>query len=79
MRLSGGKIPRSEMLLAAAVDRLSLIVWQLSGGDESNKPSSLIGALMDTGKTAEKALGFATPEEYETEWYRRTGVRHGQQ
>ena len=77
MRLSGGKIPRSEILLAAAVDRLSLIVWQLSGGDESNKPRSLISALMAPGKTEEKAQGFASPEEYEAEWYRRTGVRHG--
>ena len=79
MRLSGGKIPRSEMLLAAAVDRLSLIVWQLSGGDESNKPRSILSIMTGTEKPQEAPQGFDTPAEYEAEWYRRTGVRHGQQ
>ena len=79
MRLSGGKIPRSEMLLAAAVDRLSLIVWQLSGGDESTKPRSILSVMVDGPKPQEQSQGFDSPEEYEAEWYRRTGVRHGQQ
>lgn len=79
MRLSGGKIPRSEMLLAAAVDRLSLIVWQLSGGDESNKPRSILSVMAGDLAPQEQAQGFDSPGEYEDEWYRRTGVRHGRQ
>lgn len=78
MRLSGEKIPRSELLLAAAVDRLSLLVWFMSedGQNGTNRPTSildiLLGEPVDTGDTVK----FDTPEDFEAEWRRRTGAAH---
>lgn len=74
MSLSGTKAARGEILLAAAVDRLSLLVWSLTKGGDP--PKSVLDAILgEAGKTGE-TVAFATAEEYENEWERITGVKH---
>lgn len=79
MRLSGGKVPRSDMLLAAAVDRLSLLVWFLSGDGQKNqnRPASVLDALVGEEKQTGDVMAFDTVEDFETTWVRITGVGHG--
>lgn len=77
--LSGAKATRGEILLAAAVDRLSCMVWGMTEDARNgiNRPSSVLDAMLgNTGETRE-TVGFATAEEYENEWERITGVKHG--
>lgn len=77
--LSGVKATRGEILLAAAVDRLSYMVWGMTEDARKgiNRPSSVLDAMLgNTGETQE-TVGFATAEEYENEWERITGVKHG--
>lgn len=79
MRLSGEKIPRSELLLAAAVDRLSLLVWFMSedGQNGTNRPTSILDILLGEPVDTGDAVKFDTPEDFEAEWQRRTGAKHG--
>lgn len=77
MRLSGGKLTKSEMLLAAAVDRLSLLVWFLSS-DGTERPKSVLDALMGEEQKTEKTMAFETGADFDAEWKRLTGVDYGQ-
>ena len=79
MRLSGSKVPRSDMLLAAAVDRLSLLLWSMSedGRRGINRPASVLDALMGEEKQSGDVMAFDTAEDFETTWARITGVHHG--
>lgn len=77
MRLSGYKATRSDMLLAAAVDRLSLIHWALTGSDSGKPPKSILDALLDLEETGGDIEAFATAESFEDAWEAATGVRHG--
>lgn len=80
MRLSGRNVTREETLLAAAVDRLTNIAWLLGAvcPMRPDPPKSVLKVLLgqEDGATVKK-VGFDTPEEYEAEWRRRTGVGHG--
>lgn len=78
MRLSGSKVPRSEMLLAAAVDRLSLLVWFLSddGQKGQRRPASILDALMGEEPKPDNVMAFDSAADFETEWARITGVAH---
>lgn len=82
-KISGNKIPRADILLAAAVDRLSAIAWMLSdnGANEASRPKSIVKALLGTPEQASTSDVEVcdTPEDYEAEWSRRTGVHHGQE
>lgn len=82
-KVSGNKIPRADVLLAAAVDRLSTIAWMLSdnGANGTDRPKSIVEALLGAPDQASSSdvEAFYTPEDYEAEWARRTGVRHGQE
>lgn len=82
-KISGNKIPREDILLAAAVDRLSTIAWMLSdnGASGTNRPRSIVEALLGAPEQASSSdvETFYTPEDYEAEWFRRTGVHHGQE
>lgn len=78
MKLSGSRLPIMESLVAAAVDRLEILIWQNTkdGTKGTNQPKSILAILMDDKK--EKNLkGFETAEDFEAEWARRTGVAHG--
>ena len=80
-RISGIKITRGEILLASVVDRLSLIAWMLSdnGANGANRPGSVLDALLGIPKQTpgSDVEAYDTPKDYEEEWFRRTGVRHG--
>lgn len=75
IRLSGCKAPRSELLLAAAVDRLSLLVWFLSK-EGTEHPGSLLDILLGEEPKEKNIVGFETAEGFEAEWKRLTGVGH---
>lgn len=81
MRLSGAKVPQTVILLAAAVDRLSMLVWMQSedGRKGTNRPQSLVKLLSgETEKTENhKPRAFASSTDFEAEWTRITGVSHG--
>lgn len=83
MRLAGEAVPRSDLLLAAIVDRLSLLIWMQSedGRNGVNRPKSVFDALQ--GATEESKDGpveaFETAGDFEAEWARITGVEHGRQ
>lgn len=78
-KISGNKLTRIEQLMAATVDRLSLLVWMNSedGRKGENRPASVLSMLLDEEPEEKPVEGFETAEEFEAEWTRRTGVSHG--
>lgn len=81
MRLSGAKVPQTDFLLAAAVDRLSMLLWAKTedGRRNVNRPPSLV-QILSGERRSEKSDGpvsFDSPVEFEAEWARITGVSHG--
>ena len=79
MSLSGAKATKGEILLAAAVDRLSYMVWGMTEDSRKgiNRPESVLDAMLGNAGESGETVGFATAEEYESEWERITGVKHG--
>lgn len=81
MRLSGSKVPRRDILLAAAVDRLSLLVWGMTEDAQHgrNRPDSLLDTLMgvEQEKKNEDVMSFDSADDFEVAWTRITGVAHG--
>lgn len=80
MRLSGAKASRSETLLAAAVDRLSMLWWAKTedGAKNVNRPRSLLAVI--TGEPEKEDSGvvsFDTADAFESAWHKITGVNHG--
>ena len=75
MRLSGAKATRSEIIMAAVVDRLSYILWLQTedGRNGVNKPDSMVGVLLGSKKEESNVTSFDTPEEYSAAWARITG------
>lgn len=74
MNLSGQKMTRMEMLMAAAVDGLNRITWLLSSvcPHEGEPPRSILEGIL-AGAEEEEGV---TAEDYEAEWARITGVKH---
>ena len=79
MRLTGRRITRSELLLAAAVDRLSLLWWGMSEDAKhgTNRPKSLVAAFMEEQEEAGNVMAFDDVDAFERAWTERTGVPHG--
>lgn len=79
MRLSGSRIPRRDLLLAAAVDRLSLLVWSMSEDAKSgtNRPKSLVAAFMEETEDSGEVMAFSSAGDFESAWVEATGVHHG--
>lgn len=79
MHLIGAKLPRSDLLMAAAVDRLSLLVWinTEDGKHGTNRPPSLLNSIFGADQNDNPVETFETAEDYETAWTRITGVAHG--
>ena len=79
MRLSGSRVPRRDLLLAAAVDRLSLLVWGMSEDAQrgTNRPKSLVAAFMEETEDSGDVEAFDSAEDFEAAWAKITGVRHG--
>ena len=67
MRLSGMKVPLDLVLSAAAVDRLSLLVWAQSKEAEKgrNRPDSLVSELLGEGKRGGDIYAFSSGDEFE--------------
>ncbi len=67
MRASGMKIPTATALIAAAVDRLALLVWMQSedGAKRRNRPESILARLTKEQNKDDKVEAYNTPEEFE--------------
>lgn len=79
MRLSGAKATKSEVLLAAAVDRLSMLWWAQTedGRNNRNRPKSAFKIIVGEDKRNSDVMAFESADEFESEWTRITGVSHG--
>lgn len=79
MRMSGSDVTQMELLTAAAVDRLSMLLWAKTedGRNGINRPRSLVKIMTGQKQEEVSSAGFNTAEEYEAEWKRITGVSHG--
>ena len=77
--LSGCRVPRRELLLAAAVDRLSLLVWGMSEDAQhgTSRPKSLVAAFLGETENGSDMITFATPEDFDAAWAAATGVHYG--
>lgn len=66
MRMSDTTLPPNTLLLAAAVDRLSLLLWSRTKDalHGHNRPASVLALLLGE-TTHKKSTGFATAAEYE--------------
>ncbi len=77
MRLAGAKATRSEVMLAAIVDRLSLLLWCKTedGRNGVNRPASMAALLLGDSLQREEpdVVAFTTPEDYLAAWARITG------
>lgn len=78
-RLSGISVPRRDLLLASAVDRLSFLVWLMSEDAKrgTNRPKSLVAALLGEEDNSGDVTAFDTAEDFEAAWAKATGVTHG--
>ena len=68
MKMAGVKIDPAMLLLAAAVDRLSLLVWaQTEDGQKNrNRPPSVVDQLNGVGKRSDgEVVAFDEPEDFE--------------
>lgn len=66
MKISGTKYPTDTLLLAAIVDRISLLAWMNSkdGANGVNRPKSVLNELL--GKEEEKDIeAFNSPADFE--------------
>lgn len=70
-KISGQKIESWVMLLAAAVDRLSLLVWTKTkdGQKGVNRPESILTRMMaEPAEEKKEYQTFRTAEEFEAAW-----------
>lgn len=68
LKLSGQTVPLETVLLACAVDRLSLLLWSKSkdATKNINRPASILETLTQTRQEPERDYEvFNTPEEFE--------------
>lgn len=79
MHLSGMRASTDTLLLAAAVDRLSFLVWaQTKDGQAGRKrPNSVITAVMGQGRNSGPVQSFENAEDFNAEWARITEVKNG--
>lgn len=73
-KLRNDRIDIKTMLLAAILDRLSILVWFSSedGQKNKNRPSSILNAL--TGKNEEgELMSFDSADDFENELRKRRG------
>jgi len=81
MKMHGTKISRTETLLAAAVDRLSMLWWAKTedGRNNANRPKSMLSIPIGDPEIQESnnVEAFESGDEFESAWERITGVKHG--
>lgn len=80
MHMHGTKISRIETLLAAAVDRLSMLWWAKTedARNNANRPKSMLSILIGDPENQENGNveAFESGDEFESAWERITGVKH---
>ena len=78
MKLSGAKVKPDFLLLAAAVDRLSLLVWSKTNDVEKGRkrPKSLVEVLNGKKKESD-VMAFNTAEEWERAKAKIIGENYG--
>lgn len=81
MRLSGAKATRTEILLAAAVDKLSWLCWAQTENGRNNTchPKSVLSILLGEAEQESDVVAFETIDDFETTWAKLTGVKHGEE
>lgn len=69
MKMSGARVNNEIWLLASAVDRLSVLVWQQSkdGAAGRNYPELITQKLIDLDEPDE-IMGFDSGEDFEKAW-----------
>lgn len=71
MKITGAKADDALILLAYAVDRLGLLVWQQTkdGYKGRNKPDSIVERILgdDQTKTIHHVTAFNSPDDFERE------------
>ena len=78
--LSGNRPPKSELLLAAAVDRLSMLVWGMSQDAKrgTNRPKSVLAVLLgEEDNSSDEIAAFETSDDFNAAWAKATGVTYG--
>lgn len=79
MRLEERAVPVEQLLMAAVLDRLSMLVWfQTEDGEKGiNRPKSMAAILLgDAQEVGGDVQSFETTEEFEQQWQSVTGVAH---
>ena len=78
MKLSGARVQPDFLLLAAAVDRLSLLVWSKTKDAEKGRkrPKSLVEVLNGKKKESD-VMAFNTAEEWERAKAKIIGENYG--
>lgn len=79
MRLMGAKASKTDLLLAAAVDRLSMLLWMNSedGKNGTNRPPSILSVILGTEQEDKAVEAFESDQDFEAAWTQITGVAHG--
>lgn len=79
MRLMGAKAPKTDLLLAAMVDRLSMLLWMKSedGKNGTNRPPSILSVILGTEQEDKAVEAFESDQDFEAAWTQITGVAHG--
>lgn len=79
MKMHGTNVSRIETLLAAAVDRLSMLWWAKTedGHHNTNRPKSMLSILIGEPQKQESDVeAFDSGDEFDSAWKRITGVKH---
>lgn len=79
MRLMGAKASKMDLLLAAMVDRLSMLLWMKSedGKNGTNRPPSILSVILGTEQEDKAVEAFESDQDFEAAWTQITGVAHG--
>lgn len=66
-KLADEKVDQGILLMAAAVDRLSLLVWMQTedGRKGRNRPTSILEAINGKDKSDREMVAYNSPEEFE--------------
>ena len=67
MALSGTRVKTEHILLAAIVDRLSILLWSRSkeAKHRKNRPKSIVQMMLSSGKADSSVIAFDTAEDFE--------------
>lgn len=76
MKINGAKVPNDILLLAHAVDRLSLLVWQNTkdGQRNRNRPESIAERILNGEPKRYKCSSFDSPDDF---WEARKRILKG--